>query len=79
MIRKISQIGNALSAKEQKQISGGGYCFAGSYCTFQFATAAACQNWAINEEGAQRYTFNTSNCQCCARYYEPCGPGGIWL
>jgi hypothetical protein len=79
MIKKISQLGKTLAANEQKNVKGGIILCGGTRrrCTYQFNNVDACCNWAFGL-GADDFTFNPSNCQCCALYYlDPCYDGII--
>jgi hypothetical protein len=75
MFKKNSQLGQKLNAKDLKTVKGGIIC--GEYirrrCTYAYTNADACCTWALGQ-GADDFTFNPTNCQCCALLYmyNPC-------
>jgi hypothetical protein len=77
MLKKNIQIGQTIGRKEMKNLKGGyDPCRPRILrsCNYSFSTAAACSDWAYGT-GADSFTFNTSNCYCCAiTYVEYSGP-----
>jgi hypothetical protein len=68
MLKKNVQIGQAIGRKEMKNVKGGiDPCLPRfvRVCTYAYNNANDCCNWALSR-GTSDFTFNASNCQCCA-------------